>query len=221
MPPVRASQLFLVSTSRGAAAVMHILRLLKSILPDLTSGWFMSAMKRVATPGKKVGRVFLKVVSRSLISRGLGISTMGTGGFTMVEISIQLPAPWNMGISKTALSTQPFIMGEVQARICMAFMTMPRCECITPLGVPVVPPLKRISAVSWGPTEMGGSGAPAYFRRISWNQRSPGCSSILWPCFFSIKRVNMARMNGLRYSLMRGGYDPLHICLRLYFLTWL
>ena len=60
------------------------------------------------------------------MSRGLGMSTIGTGGLTMVEISIQLPAPWKMGMSNTALSTQPFIIGEVQARICMAFMTMPR-----------------------------------------------------------------------------------------------
>ncbi len=77
MPPVTTSHCLFVSGRRGAAAATDDFIVLKSILPDLTSGLFISPMKMAEIAGKNAGLTFLIVASTSLTSRGLGISAVG------------------------------------------------------------------------------------------------------------------------------------------------
>ena len=96
-PPVTASNRSLVSSINAAAPETHSLIEVMSTLPAFTLGWFSSAMNRVGTPGRKVGRVFSIFSTTSSMSRGLGISTIGLRPRSATACRPTAAKTWNSG----------------------------------------------------------------------------------------------------------------------------
>ena len=157
-PPVKASKRCLVSAANGAAPEKQLLMDGKCTLPASTSGWRRRAVNKAGTPATKAGWTRWMVRRRSRMLRGSG---MRANGLCPTNATLW---PTNMAIGMAEERQEDNIVPVLPDRPEPGVDLQPRSgePCVPshrPFGVPVVPPLIRMTAGSSGSMVIWGRGA--------------------------------------------------------------